>query len=85
MSLNRMLTFDVSRVLLSDVNRLLLWRVPPKLLAALAGSWLAASGQDLGLWPRSVTVFVALVSAGPFVFSLSRRRAERRGATRTGK
>jgi hypothetical protein len=35
--LDRVFSFDMNRILFFDLNHILLWRIPPKMLAGLAG------------------------------------------------
>ena len=92
MSLNRIPSFDVSRVLLFDVNRVLLfdmnrlfsWRIPPLMLVGLAGWFVAGVGLDLGILSLPLARVVAAASAGLFILSLVHRlRAQRLPAAST--
>jgi hypothetical protein len=84
MSPERILSFDVNRILFFDLNRILTWDIgraiqrpiPPVVLRALAGWFLAAILLDVtDTWPdRRAVIMVAAATAFVVLPNLVRRR-----------
>jgi hypothetical protein len=83
MSLERVLSFDVNRILFFDLNRILTWDIgramqrpiPPVVLRALAGWFLASILLDVtDMWPdRRAVIMVATATAFVVLPHLLRR------------
>ena len=81
LDVNRILLFNVKRILLFDVGRILNWPIPPMLLKAILGWYVAAITMDVnGVWRGRPALAVAAASAFAMIVpDLVRRvRAQRR-------